>query len=65
MSCGTRHKFMVELALAEVHNSGAHSQLSLSFCHSSEVSERGFASRSWHESSVIALLFSVSSQVEA
>lgn len=43
---------MVELALAEVHNSGAYSQLSIFFCHSSEVSETSFASRSWHESNV-------------
>lgn len=52
MSYGISHKVMVELALTEVHHSEAHSQLSLSFSHFSEVSERGFASRSWHESNV-------------
>lgn len=44
MSCGIGPE-VVELALAEVHNSEAHSQLSLSFFHLSEVSERGFAPR--------------------
>lgn len=52
MSCDISHKVMVELTLAAVYNSEAYSELCLSFFHSSVVSERGFASRSWHESNV-------------